>query len=400
MSLYQITLFMHKQKKQRDAVLALEDGSVFKGFSFGAKSTIEGEAVFNTGMTGYQETLTDPSYFGQIVTMTAPQIGNYGVNEEDEESDGPKVAGFVIRELSPVVSNWRASGTLDEYLKTHGIPGITGVDTRAITKRIRIHGALKACISTENITDKEALQRAQNSKGLVGQDFVKEVTCKKSYTWDSTGEKSQPFTVVGTNLPSTFENDCKHRLVAFDYGAKCAIYKNLRRYGFEVIVLPANATATEAESHNPDAIFLSNGPGDPSALDYAHKTIQALIPHYPVFGICLGHQVLTHAIGAQTYKLKFGHRGGNQPVKNVETGKVAITSQNHGFASDKDKLEEMGAIVTEYNLNDQTVSGMRLKDLPVFSVQYHPEASPGPNDANHLFKAFHQLVTEHKKTKA
>jgi carbamoyl-phosphate synthase small subunit len=201
-------------------------------------------------------------------------------------------------------------------------------------------------------------------------------------------------------LPFTFENDCKHRLVAFDYGAKCAIYKNLRRYGFEVIVLPANATATEAESHNPDAIFLSNGPGDPSALDYAHKTIQALIPHYPVFGICLGHQVLTHAIGAQTYKLKFGHRGGNQPVKNVETGKVAITSQNHGFASDKDKLEEMGAIVTEYNLNDQTVSGMRLKDLPVFSVQYHPEASPGPNDANHLFKAFHQLVTEHKKKKA
>ena len=391
---------MHKQKKQRDAVLALEDGSVFKGFSFGAKSTIEGEAVFNTGMTGYQETLTDPSYFGQIVTMTAPQIGNYGVNEDDEESDGPKVAGFVIRELSPVVSNWRASGTLDEYLKIHGIPGITGVDTRAITKRIRIHGALKACISTENITDNEALQRAQNSKGLVGQDFVKEVTCKKPYSWDPSGEKSKPFTVVGTNLPSTFKKVCKHRLVAFDYGAKSAIYKNLRRYGFEVIVLPANATATEAESHNPDAIFLSNGPGDPSALEYAHKTIQALIPNYPIFGICLGHQVLTHAIGAQTYKLKFGHRGGNQPVKNVETGKVSITSQNHGFACDKDKLEEMGAIVTEYNLNDQTVSGMRLKDLPVFSVQYHPEASPGPNDANHLFNTFHQLVTEHKKTDA
>jgi len=347
---------MYEQRKQRDAILALEDGSVFKGFSFGAKVTLEGEAVFNTGMTGYQETLTDPSYFGQIVTMTAPQIGNYGVNQDDEESDGPKVAGFVVRELSRVVSNWRATGSLDEYLKSNGIPGITGVDTRAITKR-----------------------------------------CKKAYTWDPSGEMSKPFTVVGTNLPSTFEKNTTHRLVAFDYGAKRAIYKNLRRFGFEVIVLPANATSEEAISHNPDAIFLSNGPGDPSALEYAHNTIQTLLPDYPIFGICLGHQILTHAIGADTYKLKFGHRGGNQPVKNVESEKVAITSQNHGFAADKEKLEKMGAIVTEYNLNDQTVSGMRLKNHPVFSVQYHPEASPGPNDANHLFQAFHQLVSDNKK---
>ena len=391
---------MYKHKNQRDAILALEDGSVFKGFSFGAKKTVEGEAVFNTGMTGYQETLTDPSYYGQIVTMTAPQIGNYGVNEEDEESDGPKVSGFVVRELSPVVSNWRATQSLDDYLKANGIPGISGVDTRAITKRLRIHGALKACISTENISEEDALRRAQGWTGIVGQDFVKEVTCKKSFTWDPTGEKSKSFTVVGTNLPSTFEKQCAHRLVAFDYGAKRAIYKNLRRHGFEVIVLPADASAEEAVSHKPDAIFLSNGPGDPSALDYAHKTIQSLIPDYPIFGICLGHQVLTHAIGAKTYKLKFGHRGGNQPVKNIETEKVSITSQNHGFAADKDKLEEMGAIVTEYNLNDQTVSGMRLKNKPVFSVQYHPEAAPGPNDANHLFQAFHQLVTEHKNTLA
>ena len=387
---------MYRQKNHRDAILALEDGSVFKGFSFGAKTTVEGEAVFNTGMTGYQETLTDPSYYGQIVTMTAPQIGNYGVNEEDEESDGPKVRGFVVRELSPVVSNWRATQSLGDYLKDHGIPGISGVDTRAITKRLRIHGALKACISTEDISNEEALKRARDWTGIVGKDFVKEVSCKESYTWDSSGEKSRPFTVIGTQLPSTFKQECTHRIVAFDYGAKRAIYKNLRRFGFEVIVLPAHSSAEDAISHNPDAIFLSNGPGDPSALDYAHKTIQRLLPDYPIFGICLGHQVLTHAIGAKTYKLKFGHRGGNQPVKNIETEKVAITSQNHGFAADKAKLEEMGAIVTEYNLNDQTVSGMRLKDRPVFSGQYHPEASPGPNDANHLFQVFYQLVSDHK----
>jgi carbamoyl-phosphate synthase small subunit len=328
--------------------------------------------------------------------MTAPQIGNYGVNEEDEESDGPKVRGFVVRELSPVVSNWRATQSLGDYLKNHGIPGISGVDTRAITKRLRIHGALKACISTEDISDEQALKRARDWTGIVGKDFVKEVSCKESYTWDSSGEKSRPFTVIGTQLPSTFKQECTHRIVAFDYGAKRAIYKNLRRFGFEVIVLPAHSSVEDAISHNPDAIFLSNGPGDPSALDYAHKTIQSLLPDYPIFGICLGHQVLTHAIGAKTYKLKFGHRGGNQPVKNIETEKVAITSQNHGFAADKAKLEEMGAIVTEYNLNDQTVSGMRLKDRPVFSVQYHPEASPGPNDANHLFQVFYQLVSDHK----
>ena len=329
---------MYRQKNHRDAILALEDGSVFKGFSFGAKTTVEGEAVFNTGMTGYQETLTDPSYYGQIVTMTAPQIGNYGVNEEDEESDGPKVRGFVVRELSPVVSNWRATQSLGNYLKNHGIPGISGVDTRAITKRLRIHGALKACISTEDISDEQALKRARDWTGIVGKDFVKEVSCKESYTWDSSGEKSRPFTVIGTQLPSTFKQECTHRIVAFDYGAKRAIYKNLRRFGFEVIVLPAHSSAEDAVSHNPDAIFLSNGPGDPSALDYAHKTIQSLLPDYPIFGICLGHQVLTHAIGAKTYKLKFGHRGGNQPVKNIETEKVAITSQNHGFAADKAKL--------------------------------------------------------------
>ena len=389
---------MTNRSKKRDAVLALEDGNVFRGFSFGASTAVEGEAVFNTAMTGYQETLTDPSYFGQIVTMTAPQIGNYGVNDQDEESDGPKVAGFVIRELSPIVSNWRATGSLHEYLLSNGIPGIEGVDTRAITKRLRVHGALKACLSTEGLSDEEALERAKGWSGIVGRDFVKEVTCRESFTWDPSGEESRSFTVEGTNLlANQTDSSQTHRLVAFDYGAKRAIYRNLRRHGFEVIVLPADAGPQEAREKKPDAIFLSNGPGDPSALGYAHKTIEALLPDYPVFGICLGHQILTHAIGAGTYKLKFGHRGANQPVKNVESEKVSITSQNHGFASDKEQLESMGAIVTEFNLNDQTVSGMRLKELPVFSVQYHPEASPGPNDANHLFRAFHDLVTKSKK---
>ncbi len=391
---------MSWQAKTRNAVLALEDGSIFRGFAFGAKTTVTGEAVFNTGMTGYQETLTDPSYFGQIVTMTTPQIGNYGVNLEDEESDGPKVAGFAVHDLSPVVSNWRASGNLSDYLESHGIPGIEGIDTRALTKRLRVHGALKACLSTEAISDEEALRLAKEWEGIVGRDFVKEVTCKESFVWDASGDLSRPFSVPGTSLANIEEaGDEVHHLVAFDFGAKRAIYRNLRNSGFQVTVLPADASAEDARSHNPDAIFLSNGPGDPSALDYAHSAIRELIDDYPIFGICLGHQVLTHAIGATTYKLKFGHRGGNQPVKNVETEKVSITSQNHGFASDKDALEANGAVVTEYNLNDNTVSGMRIEGKPVFSVQYHPEAAPGPNDAHFLFSSFHKLVGEHKRSK-
>ena len=383
-------------KKERNAVLALEDGSVFRGFAFGAECTVVGEGVFNTGMTGYQETLTDPSYFGQIVTMTSPQIGNYGTNLNDEESKGPKVAGFVVRDLSPVTSNWRSTDSLSDYLHKNGIPGIEGVDTRAITKKLRTAGSLKACLSTEGISAEDAVKKAQASESIVGQDYVKEVTCSESFVFDADGEQSIPFTVTGTNLQQASTPDETHRLVAFDFGAKKAIYKNLRRHGFKVIVVPATATVEEVKSHSPDAIFLSNGPGDPSALEYAHQTVRELLDEYPIFGICLGHQILTHAIGASTYKLKFGHRGANQPVRNQETEKVSITSQNHGFAAEKEALEACGAIVTEYNLNDQTVSGMRLVDKPVFSVQYHPEAAPGPNDAQHLFEAFHQLVSEAK----
>ena len=383
-------------KKERNAVLALEDGSVFRGFAFGAECTVVGEGVFNTGMTGYQETLTDPSYFGQIVTMTSPQIGNYGTNLDDEESKGPKVAGFVVRDLSPVTSNWRSTDSLSDYLQKNGIPGIEGVDTRAITKKLRTAGSLKACLSTEGLSDEEAVKKAQQSESIVGQDYVKEVTCSESFVFDADGEQSIPFTVTGTNLKLASTPDKTHRLVAFDFGAKKAIYKNLRRHGFEVIVVPATASVEEVKSHSPDAIFLSNGPGDPSALEYAHQTVRELLEEYPIFGICLGHQILTHAIGASTYKLKFGHRGANQPVRNQETEKVSITSQNHGFAAEKEALETCGAIVTEYNLNDQTVSGMRLLDKPVFSVQYHPEAAPGPNDAQHLFETFHRLVSEAK----
>ena len=383
-------------KRERTAVIALEDGSVFRGFPFGAQTTVVGEGVFNTGMTGYQETLSDPSYFGQIVTMTSPQIGNYGTNPGDEESDGPKVSGFVIRDLSPVPSNWRSTDSLSDYLKKNGVPGIEGVDTRAITKKMRTAGSLKACLSTEGISDEEAVKKARDSDSIVGQDYVKEVSCSEPFFFDQGGEQSIPFTVTGTNLKDAVTPKDTHRLVAFDFGAKKAIFKNLRQNGFEVIVLPAVASVEQVKSHSPDAIFLSNGPGDPSALSYAHKTIRVLLNEYPIFGICLGHQILTHAIGASTYKLKFGHRGANQPVRNEETGKVSITSQNHGFAAEKEGLEACGAIVNEYNLNDQTVSGMRLADKPVFSVQYHPEAAPGPNDARHLFESFHQLVSDSK----
>lgn len=384
-------------KKDRIAVFALEDGSVYRGFAFGASTTVVGEAVFNTGMTGYQETLTDPSYFGQIVTMTSPQIGNYGTNLADEESKGPKVSGFVVRELSPISSNWRSTDSLSDYLQANNIPGIEGVDTRAITKKLRTAGALKACLSTDDISDDEAIEKARSSDSIVGKDYVKQVTCSESYEFDTEGEKSIPFTVTGTNLQQQSIPKQTHRLVAFDFGAKNAIFKNLRRHGFEVIVLPATASVEEVKSHSPDAVFLSNGPGDPASLTYVHETIRGLLDEFPIFGICLGHQILTHAIGASTYKLKFGHRGANQPVRNTETEKVSITSQNHGFAADKEALEACGAIVTEYNLNDQTVSGMRLAGKPVFSVQYHPEAAPGPNDAQHLFEAFHDLVSESKK---
>lgn len=377
------------------AILALEDGSVFKGRAFGAKKTVVGEAVFNTSMTGYQEVLTDPSYFGQIVTMTAVEIGNYGVNKADEESDGIKVRGFVVREVSPISSSWRAEQTIQEYLEKGGVPAISGVDTRAITKKLRSVGAMKACLSTEGISAEEAVAKARGWEGLVGVDYVREVSRKAPCKFDWSDEMLKPFTVEGTSLYKFERTKPVFKCAAIDYGAKTSIFKKLAFHGFDVTIFPADAPAEQIEEFAPDAVFLSNGPGDPSAVSYAHKCVSRLIKKYPTFGICLGHQIITHAIGAKTYKLKFGHRGGNQPVKNLETGIVSITSQNHGFAADAKSIENAGGIVTEINLNDETVEGLRLKDYPVFSVQYHPEAAPGPNDADPLFENFHELV---KKT--
>jgi carbamoyl-phosphate synthase small subunit len=373
-------------------ILALEDGSVFRGLAFGAARTVTGEAVFNTSMTGYQEVVTDPSYFGQIVTMTAVQIGNYGVNAEDTESKGPMVAGFVVRELSPIVSSWRSTGSLADYLSRANIPGLQEVDTRAITKKLRVDGAMKACLSTECLTDEEAVARARNWPGIVGADFVKDTTCAQKFIWRADDPTNAPYLPVGTTLGATARPAKTYRVAAFDFGAKHSIWRKLVRHGFEVHVFPATAAPDAVREIKPDGLFLSNGPGDPAALDYIHRTISKLLPDFPTFGICLGHQVITHALGADTYKLKFGHRGGNQPVKNLETGRVSITSQNHGFASDPQKLTARNAVVTEINLNDETVEGLRHKELPVFSVQYHPETSPGPNDADPLFLDFHRLV--------
>ena len=385
----------------KPAVLALEDGSVFRGLAFGAEATIAGECVFNTSMTGYQEILTDPSYFGQIVAMTAPQIGNYGVNAEDAEAAVPKASGFVVREISPVVSNWRSQLSLDDYLRKYGIPCISEVDTRALTKKLRVEGAMKSCLSTLPISDEEAIRRARGWQDMAGSDYVKDVTCQAPHVWraDDAANFNTAYQAVGTTCGTLAAPGRRFKVAAFDYGAKYSIFRKLVRHGFDVLVFPAGATAAQVREHQPDGVFLSNGPGDPAALPYIHKTVTAEVPEYPVFGICLGHQMITHALGGTTFKLKFGHRGGNQPVKNLETGKVSITAQNHGFATDAKSIEKGGAQVTEINLNDQTVEGLRHQTLPVFSVQYHPEAAPGPNDADSLFIDFYRLIEQRKAGK-
>jgi len=380
------------------AILALEDGSLFHGQGFGARSSACGEVCFNTSMTGYQEILTDPSYKGQIVTMTYPLIGNYGVNRQDVESWQPHVAGFVIRELSPVVSNWRADLSLGQYLEENGIPGIQGIDTRALTKKLRVRGSLNGFISTEDISDEEALRRAKAWPGIVGQDYVKEVTHSEAFWWDEQDQQSGSFRLV-QGRPCAHPRDERAPLppadipiVAYDYGMKYNILRRLRQHGFKVRVLPATAPASEALKHQPAGIFLSNGPGDPSALGYAVQTVNELVKTgIPIFGICLGHQILGQALGGKTFKLKFGHRGGNQPVKDLESGKVEITSQNHGFAVDPDSLPG-DVVVDRINLNDRTVEGFRHRTKPLFCVQYHPEASPGPHDSTPLFQQFREMV--------
>jgi len=383
------------------AILALEDGSVFHGQGFGAHAAASGEVCFNTSMTGYQEILTDPSYKGQIVTMTYPLIGNYGVNTVDVESWRPHAAGFVIRELSPVVSNWRADFSLEKYLEDNGIPGIQGIDTRALTKKLRVRGALNGFISTVEISDAEAVKRAKEFV-FDGVDYVKEVTHKQAFRWDAQDEQSAAFDLVrGLNNVADARGTRKPLppadipIVAFDYGMKYNILRRLRQHGFATQVLPATASAAEALAHKPAGIFLSNGPGDPAALDYIVREVKTLLDTgIPIFGICLGNQILGQAFGGKTFKLKFGHRGGNQPVKDLESGKVEITSQNHGYAVDPKSLPS-DVVVNRINLNDQTVEGLRHKTKPVFCVQYHPEASPGPHDSTPLFAEFRSLVERH-----
>ena len=380
------------------AILALEDGSVFHGQGFGARASACGEVCFNTSMTGYQEILTDPSYKGQIVTMTYPLIGNYGVNEVDVESWRPHVAGFVIRELSPVVSNWRADSSLAEYLKKNGVPGRQGIDTRALTKKLRVRGALNGFISTEGLSEAEAVKRAKEWPGLVGADYVKEVTHKTAFRWDEKDEQSASFKLAVGNEPANARQlreplpPADIPIVAFDYGMKYNILRRLRQHGFAVQVLPATATAGDALKYKPAAIFLSNGPGDPAALNYIVREVKTLMDTgVPIFGICLGLQILGQVFGGKTFKLKFGHRGANQPVKDLESGRVEITAQNHGFAIDPKSLPP-DIFVDRINLNDRTVEGMRHKTKPVFCVQYHPEASPGPHDSTPLFAEFRAMI--------
>jgi len=367
------------------AKLALEDGTVFTGDSFGATGEVDGEVVFNTSMTGYQEILTDPSYRGQIVTMTYPQIGNYGVNSQDLESFKPHLAGFIVRENSRIASNFRANGDLEGYLKQHGIVGLAGIDTRALVRRIRIKGAMKGILSSTDLNDQSLIKKAVESPGLVGRDLVREVLPAADSQWDDALSE-------WANLHDAPPPLTNFHVVALDFGMKWNIPRHLRSQGCRVSVMPGTASASEVLERQPDGIFLSNGPGDPEPLNYAIETIQGVLGKVPVFGICLGHQLLALAGGASTFKLKFGHRGANQPVLNLRTGRVEITSQNHGFAVEEKSLPKHFEI-THRNLNDDTIAGLRHLDLPAFSVQYHPEASAGPHDSQYLFGQFIEAMS-------
>ena len=370
----------------RPAKLALEDGSVYSGISFGATGEVDGEVCFNTSMTGYQEILTDPSYRGQIVTMTYPEIGNYGVNPDDFESAKPHLAGFVVRNLSAVASNFRSQGGLAEFLEKWGIPGIAGIDTRALVRRTREKGALRGVLSTTDESDESLVAKARSSPGLVGRDLVREVMPSGSTQWE---EKLSPWTTLG-EAAAALPGAALH-VVAVDYGMKWNIARHLFDMGCRVTIVPGTATAHQILDRKPDGVFLSNGPGDPEPLTYAVETISGLLGKTPVFGICLGHQLLSLACGAKTFKLKFGHRGANQPVQNVATGRVEITSQNHGFAVAEDSLPK-SLEVTHLNLNDRTIEGVRHRELPAFSVQYHPESSAGPHDSAYLFGEFRKML--------
>jgi carbamoyl-phosphate synthase small subunit len=373
------------------AMIALEDGFVASGTSFGARGEAFGEIVFNTSLTGYQEVLTDPSYRGQIVVMTYPLIGNYGINEKDGESPKPWLAGFVVRELSRVASNWRSREPLGAWLERHGIVGIEGIDTRQLTRKIRDQGAMTAIISTQTLDPAELLRKVRAAPRLEERDLVSEVTRGRRLEW----EEGYDHALQPKDVAKDLAADARPRVVALDYGAKENIFRSLAEVGFEVTVLPSSSTADQVLAEKPDGVFLSNGPGDPAVLANEVACVKNLLGRVPIFGICLGHQILGQAIGAKTFKLKFGHHGGNQPVKNLKTGNVEITSQNHGFAVDPATLPE-GATVTHVNLNDGTCEGLALPRERAFSVQYHPEAAPGPHDSLYLFREFRRLVDEAK----
>jgi carbamoyl-phosphate synthase small subunit len=374
-------------KKAREAILALADGRIFRGRAFGAIGETIGEVVFNTAMTGYQEVLTDPSYKGQMVCMTYPEIGNVGINPEDQESARVCVEGFIVKEYVARPSNWRSRMPLGEYLEQAGVAAIEGIDTRALVRHIRTTGAQEAVISSVNSDPAELVARAKASPGLVGRDLVREVTCAAAYEWEIGGwELGQ-----GYRHPAQQELRDAPFVVALDYGIKRNILRCLVASGFRVTVMPAFATADQVLALNPDGVFLSNGPADPAAVPYACQTVRGLLGRKPIFGICLGHQILGLALGGQTYKLGFGHHGANHPVMDLRTRRVEITSQNHGFVVEADSVKGR-AEISHLNLNDHTVEGLRGAGVPFFSVQYHPEASPGPHDAQYLFARFKRLV--------
>ncbi len=373
---------------KKRAILVLEDGRTFYGTAFASEGETLGEVVFNTSMTGYQEALTDPSYRGQIVTMTYPLIGTYGINDEDNESEKVQVAGFVIREYQRVPSNWRSKKTLRRFLEEHCVIGVEGIDTRALTRHIRLAGAMKGIISTETDNVKELLDKVKAYPGLVGLDLTKEVSCGSSYLW----KNNRPIPANNWEDP-----DHPYKVVALDFGIKYNILRELSRAGCQVLVMPGCVAPSDVLAKNPDGVFLSNGPGDPAPVKDGIRTVRELLGKVPIFGICLGHQLLGLALGARTFKLKFGHRGANQPVLNLSNGRIEITSQNHGFCVDVESLPRDRAETTHVNLNDRTSEGMRLHDVPAFSVQYHPEAAPGPHDALYLFTHFMDLMDDWKR---